>query len=457
MANELALLLEEGVIDEVIGGLKTGKEAEVYLVRHQGEIVAAKIYKERHARSFQHNADYKEGRLVRNTRTQRAMDRGSKFGQAAAEDAWKSAESDALYRLHGAGVRVPAPVLFYEGVLLMQLVVDAEGRPAPRLIDAQVPREAAAELYRDLRRQATTMLCEDLIHGDLSAYNVLLGAAGPTVIDFPQIISAAHNSRAEFFFTRDLEALRTHLAAIDPELATSRGDAAEIWRAFVRRDLSPDFVPSGKPPPDAVERPRHGGGRPQRDGRPHSGPHDGQRHRGPPGQRPGAASQPGQPHAPRQEASPPGGQAQQSRAGAPRHEGGRGSSHPPRQHDRRPGHEAGQQRQGGSGGQGQRPPGAQQGGRGEQGGRPSRQPHGRPGHQGQRPAGAPQGDRSRQGASHPPRPGQQANRRGGRGPEVSYVAKAGGPPPAAASSERREPDDKPHAAPPPPGHTPNRG
>ena len=137
MNDPLAPLLADGVIDEVCARLKSGKEADLWLVRHGGEIVAAKVYKAREARSFRNNADYKEGRQVRDTRTQRAMDRGSRFGHAAAEEAWKAKEADALYALHAAGVRVPQPVMFYEGVLLMELVVDAHGHPAPRLIDAQ--------------------------------------------------------------------------------------------------------------------------------------------------------------------------------------------------------------------------------------------------------------------------------------------------------------------------------
>ena len=138
--------------------------------------------------------------------------------------------------------------MYFEGVLLMQLVVDATGRPAPRLIDVHPTREAATELYRDLRSQAVRMLDADVIHGDLSPYNVLVGAAGPTIIDFPQIIAAAKNSRSAFFFTRDLENLRRHLASFDPGLARHAGDANEIWNAYTRRELTPEFVPSGRAP-----------------------------------------------------------------------------------------------------------------------------------------------------------------------------------------------------------------
>jgi RIO kinase 1 len=254
MHDPLAPLLAEGVIDEILTRLKSGKEADLWLVRHGQEIVAAKVYKERLTRSFKNNSAYREGRQVRNSRTQRAMDRGSRFGQAAAEEAWKAKEADALHALHAAGVRVPRPVVFYEGVLLMELVLDPFGHPAPRLIDAHVTREHAAALYQDLRSQAVKMLCCDLIHGDLSPYNVLAGRDGPVVIDFPQVIGAAHNSQAERFFHRDLENLRRFFEAIDPALRVHAGDAKEIWRTYERRELTPGFEPTGR----HVEPPRQG-------------------------------------------------------------------------------------------------------------------------------------------------------------------------------------------------------
>ncbi|MEI6226698.1 MAG: RIO1 family regulatory kinase/ATPase [Deltaproteobacteria bacterium] len=260
MHDPLDPLLADGVIDEIVARLKGGKEADVWLVRAGGQTVAAKVYKARQARSFKNDAAYKEGRKVRNTRTQRAMDRGSRFGQAAAEDAWKEKESDALFRLHAAGVRVPRPVLFHEGVLLMEVVLDAHGHPAPRLVDAHIVREQAAGIYADVRRQAVGMLSCGLIHGDLSPYNVLLGIQGPVVIDLPQVVDAAHNSQAEKFFLRDLEGIHRFCLSIDPALG-GEGDGREIWQAYVRRELSADFVPTGRaPPPRREERPAAGQG-----------------------------------------------------------------------------------------------------------------------------------------------------------------------------------------------------
>ncbi len=258
----LQTLLADGIVDEVLGQLKSGKEADVWLVAHNGETVAAKVYKEREFRSFKNNAGYKEGREVRNTRTQRAMNNGSRFGQKASEDAWKSAEADTLAKLYESGARVPKPVLFYEGVLLMEVIVDAESRVAPRLVDAAVTIENAAALYTLVREQAVKMLCADLIHGDLSEFNVLLAHNGPVVIDFPQVVAAAKNSQSEHFFKRDIENVRRFFANADPALHARVSDADEIWRAYVRRDLAPDFVPSGHAPVAAKvqsQGPRRGG------------------------------------------------------------------------------------------------------------------------------------------------------------------------------------------------------
>lgn len=262
MHEKLELLLADGVIDEILDRLKSGKEADIWIVRHGGQVVAAKIYKERQARSFRNNAAYREGRVVGNSRTQRAIDRGTRYGQAAAEEAWKSAEADTLYKLHGHGVRAPEPVMFYEGVLLMQLVLDSTGRPASRLIDAPLTADAARSTYLDLRSQIIRMLDLDVIHGDLSPYNILMGAKGPTLIDFPQSIAAAQNNSSERFFHRDLENVRRHLEGYDKSLRDCIGDAREIWRAYVRRDLTPDFVPTSRALEDGGSRPH-----PQRDER----------------------------------------------------------------------------------------------------------------------------------------------------------------------------------------------
>jgi RIO kinase 1 len=246
MGTGLEHLLAEGVISEVLARLQSGKEAEVYVVLFGGKVVAAKVYKDRATRNFKNNAAYKEGRAVRNSRSQRAMDRGSKFGKAAAEDAWKTAEADALYKLHAAEVRVPTPVLYLDGVLLMELVLNDEGNAARRIIDTDLTVGQANAAYHDMVGQLVRILACDMIHGDLSPYNVLWAASGPTIIDFPQIISASHNSSSETFFLRDADNILGHFARIDRSLQSRHGDPWEIWQAYRRRELTPDFRPTGQ-------------------------------------------------------------------------------------------------------------------------------------------------------------------------------------------------------------------
>lgn len=276
--DPLDVLIADGVIDEVLGRLKSGKEANISLVRRGELVMAAKVYKDRDTRSFKNNSAYKEGRKVRNSRTQRALDKGGQFGREAAEQAWKSAEADALYKLVDRGVRVPTPLMFYEGVLLMDLVRDADGHPAPRMIDVAIERDAAIGVYADLCAQMIAMLCCDLIHGDLSPYNILASADGPTIIDFPQVISAAHNSRAEFFFLRDFDNVVRFVAGFDPSLAVHTADGRAIWRAYVSRELTPEYVPPPPPPPrptrgpDRRSAPRDARGPHARDGRDPRGP-----------------------------------------------------------------------------------------------------------------------------------------------------------------------------------------
>lgn len=271
--TRLQELLDQGIIDEVYNQLKTGKEAEVWLVSHHGEAVAAKLYKEREFRSFKNDAGYLEGRTVRNSRTQRAMNKGSKYGKAASEEAWKSAEADALFQLHALGVHVPKPVLFFDGVLLMEAIGDAEGRVAPRLIDAGITPAQAGPLYLQLRTDVIKMLAADLIHGDLSPFNVLMAKNGPVIIDFPQVVTAAKNSQSEQFFKRDLGNVYSFFVGLDPTLSRYANDAEEIWRAYVRRDLSPHFVPSGRVPqarPVQQNRGAPPNGRPNNQNRPNS-------------------------------------------------------------------------------------------------------------------------------------------------------------------------------------------
>jgi RIO kinase 1 len=240
----LEALIEEGVIDGVLRSLKSGKEASVYLVSSGGQVRCAKVYKEANKRGFHKLAEYQEGRKARGSRDARAMGKRSRHGRAEQEEAWKNAEVDALYRLADAGVRVPRPQGYYSGVLIMELIRDGEGNPAPRLNDVQATPEQAREWHAFLMRQIVLMLCAGLIHGDLSEYNVLLDAAGPVIIDLPQTVDAASNNNAFAMLQRDVNNITAYCGQYAPELLTTEY-AHEIWKLYHSRSLRPDSVLTG--------------------------------------------------------------------------------------------------------------------------------------------------------------------------------------------------------------------
>jgi RIO kinase 1 len=245
----LQSLIEEGLIDGVVRQLMSGKEAMVYVVRCGDDTRCAKIYKEATQRSFRQAVDYTENRKVKNSRQARAMAKGTKFGRQAQEAAWQSAEVDALYRLAAAGVRVPTPYNFHEGVLLMELVTDEHGDAAPRLNDVLLSREQALAHHAMLVRQVVRMLCAGVVHGDLSEFNILLGhqdgVDGPVIIDLPQAIDAAGNNHAARMLLRDVDNLRHFFGRMAPELlATDYG--LEIWELYQRGALQVDTPLSGR-------------------------------------------------------------------------------------------------------------------------------------------------------------------------------------------------------------------
>ncbi|MEY2167593.1 MULTISPECIES: PA4780 family RIO1-like protein kinase [unclassified Rhodanobacter] len=240
----LQALIDDGVIDEVLRPLKSGKEASVYVVRSGDAIRCAKVYKDMAQRSFQQRVQYQEGRKVRGSRQARAMGKATKFGRKEAEAAWKNAEVDALYQLVAAGVRVPQPHGYFNGVLVMELVADADGDSAPRLGEVELSADTAREFHRVLIRQVARMLCEGLIHGDLSEYNVLVAPDGPVIIDLPQVVSAAGNNAARTMLRRDVGNLTISLARFAPELLDTHY-AEEMWALFEQGELQPDSELSG--------------------------------------------------------------------------------------------------------------------------------------------------------------------------------------------------------------------
>ena len=229
--SALQALIEDGVIDAVLRPLKSGKEAAVYVVRCGDEVRCAKVYKDMAQRSFQQRVQYQEGRKVRGSREARAIAKASKYGRRQQETAWKNTEVDALYQLRDAGVRVPEPHGYFHGVLVMDLVTDADGFAAPRLGEVELSRAQALDFHQVLLRKVVRMLCCGLIHGDLSAYNVLVGPDGPVLIDFPQVVSAGGNNAARTMLLRDVNNLTAYLGRWAPELLdTWYGE--EMWALF---------------------------------------------------------------------------------------------------------------------------------------------------------------------------------------------------------------------------------
>ena len=243
-------LVEDGLVDEVLRPLMSGKEADVYVVRCGAEIRCAKIYKTADRRGFKQAVQYQEGRKVRNSRRARAMEKGSRFGRNEQEQIWQNTEVDALYRLAKVGVRVPEPYGCFDGVLLMELITTEDGQVAPRLNDVSMSAEQALEDHAVVIRYLVLMLCAGLIHGDLSEFNILLDDYGPVIIDLPQVVDAAANNQARQFFERDVNKITDYYALFAPQLSNSQY-AREIWALYEAGDLHPDVELTGEFEEDA--------------------------------------------------------------------------------------------------------------------------------------------------------------------------------------------------------------
>lgn len=243
--KSLQPLMDDGIIDEVLYAVLSGKEASVFAVRRGEDVLCAKVYKEAYKRSFKKAVQYQEGRKVRNSRQARAMGKRSKFGRDQQEEAWQHAEINALYKLQEAGVRVPKPFGCFNGVLLMELVTDEEGDVAPRLNDVSMSAEQAREDHAIMMHYIQLMLCAGLVHGDLSEFNVLVDDYGPVIIDLPQAVDAAANNNAHTMLTRDVNNITGYYAQFAPELLATRY-GQEMWALFEDGELTPDTELSGQ-------------------------------------------------------------------------------------------------------------------------------------------------------------------------------------------------------------------
>ncbi|MGO2509309.1 MAG: PA4780 family RIO1-like protein kinase [Vibrio hibernica] len=243
--NRIQPLIDEGLIDDVIAQLMSGKEATVYVIRCGDEIRCAKVYKEADKRSFKKAVQYQEGRKVRNSRRSRAMSKGSKFGREQQEQVWQTAEVDALYRLADAGVRVPQPFGCFDGVLIMELVTDATGHTAPRLNDVSMSEEEAIRHHVIVMDYVKRMLCAGIVHGDLSEFNVLVDSEGPVIIDLPQAVDAAANNNAQWMLERDITNMTQYYGQYAPQLLQTQY-AKEMWALYEVGELKPDTPLTGE-------------------------------------------------------------------------------------------------------------------------------------------------------------------------------------------------------------------
>ncbi len=237
-------LVDDGLVDEVISQLMSGKEAIVYKVRCSDGIRCAKVYKEANKRSFKKAAQYQEGRKSRNSRRARAMEKGSKFGRSQQEETWQNAEVDALYTLAKANVRVPHPFGCFDGVLLMELITDEAGNVAPRLNDVVMPTEKAIEDHAIMMVYIMRMLCAGIVHGDLSEFNVLIDEVGPVIIDLPQAVDASANNNAKSMLIRDVDNMTHYYGQFAPQLLSSRY-AQEMWKLYENAELTPETQLTG--------------------------------------------------------------------------------------------------------------------------------------------------------------------------------------------------------------------
>ena len=242
--NSLQTLINDGLIDEVLYQLMSGKEATVYVVRSGGEIRCAKVYKDSMKRSFKNAAQYQEGNKVKNSRRARAMKKGSKFGRKQQEDVWQNAEVDALFKCADAGVRVPKPYGCFDGVLLMELVTNDEGEVAPRLNDVSMSAEQALDDHREVMNDVKRMLCAGIIHGDLSEFNVLVDDYGPVIIDMPQAVDASANNNAKSMLIRDVNNMTNYYGQFAPELLSTQY-AQEMWALYEEAKLTADSELTG--------------------------------------------------------------------------------------------------------------------------------------------------------------------------------------------------------------------
>jgi len=202
--NELSRM---GFLDELITGIKTGKEASVYLGRNSTGLVAVKMYTDLRVRSFKRDASYREGRYIGDARIQKAIEQGSQAGLNAHQILWVQEEFRQMQYLAEHGVKVPKAIAVNGIALVMEFIGDENGNPAPRISDLKMEKNEADEAFRQSVRNLKLIVQSGRVHGDYSTFNILWHNGQAVVIDFPQVLEFKHNPNAEAFLERDVRSL----------------------------------------------------------------------------------------------------------------------------------------------------------------------------------------------------------------------------------------------------------
>lgn len=202
--NELSRM---GFLDELITGIKTGKEASVYLGRNSTGLVAVKMYTDLRVRSFKRDASYREGRYIGDARIQKAIEQGSQAGLNAHQILWVQEEFRQMQYLAEHGVKVPKAIAVNGIALVMEFIGDENGNPAPRISDLKMEKTEAEEALRQSVRNLKLIVQSGRVHGDYSTFNILWHNGQAVVIDFPQVLEFKHNPNAEAFLERDVRSL----------------------------------------------------------------------------------------------------------------------------------------------------------------------------------------------------------------------------------------------------------
>lgn len=205
--SDLNALSKMGFLDELISGIKTGKEASVFLGKNSDGFVAVKMYTDLRVRSFKRDELYREGRFIGDARIEKAIKQGSETGLDAHQILWVQEEFRQMKHLYEQGVTVPKAIAVNGISLIMEFIGDENGNPAPRVSDLKMEKEEAEEAFRQSVQNLKLIIRSGRVHGDYSTFNILWCNEKAVVIDFPQVMEFKNNPNANTFLERDVHSL----------------------------------------------------------------------------------------------------------------------------------------------------------------------------------------------------------------------------------------------------------